>query len=112
MRAAERGEEVVQCRLVRQVQNVEAELPLHAISGEQVVEADAGIKQMTRRDPRRILVVIFRTVRRNPEQFRTVNGIVARRNRTVNRRNGAAAVHTDCGLLVWRKRESSSEVRH
>jgi len=59
VRAAERGEEVVQRGLVGQVDHREAQTPLVPVAVEQIVFADGNVKQVTRSDARRILVVVF-----------------------------------------------------
>lgn len=46
VRPAERGEEVVQGGLVRQVDDRQAQAPLIAVAVEQVVIAHAGVKQV------------------------------------------------------------------
>ena len=59
VRAAERGEEVVQRILIGQVDHSEPQTPLVPVAVEQIVFADGNVKQVTRSDARRILVVVF-----------------------------------------------------
>src|SRR3989442_7270531 len=59
MRAAERRQEVIKRNFVRQVDHCEAQAPLVAISVEQIVVPDAEIKQVTRSDAGRIVIVVF-----------------------------------------------------
>ena len=63
VRPAERGEEVIECRLVRQVDDREAQAPLEAVAPEQIVIAHAGVKQVARNNARRIVVLIKRRTR-------------------------------------------------
>ena len=67
MRATERGQEVVQRGLVRQVYDREPEAPLVTVTMEQVIIAHAGVKQMAWCHTRRIVIVIFRSWSRDFE---------------------------------------------
>jgi len=57
--AAERGQEVVQRRLVCEVDDRESQAPLVAVAMEKVIVADGNVKQMARLNSRWIVVVVF-----------------------------------------------------
>ena len=61
MRATERGQEVVQRGLVRQVDDCEPQAPLVTVTVEEIVISHACIEQVPRRDARRIVIVILRS---------------------------------------------------
>ncbi len=58
MRAAERGEEVVQRHFVRKIDDREAQAPLVAVTVEEVVSAHAGIEQISRGNA--LWIVVFK----------------------------------------------------
>src|SRR5579864_2731566 len=70
VRPAERGEEVVQRHLVRQVDDREAQTPLVTVTVEEVISAHAGIKQIPWCNPLRVVVVVFLARRRYPDKLR------------------------------------------
>ena len=72
MRAAEGGKKIVQGNFVRKVNNCQLGAPLALVAMEQVVVANGKVKQMTRRNPRRVLVVILCPRSWNAYQCRTV----------------------------------------
>lgn len=59
MRAAERGKEIVQRVLVRQIHCRQLQAHLVPLSVKQIVVSDRKIEQVPRRNPRRILVGIL-----------------------------------------------------
>ena len=63
--AAERRQEVVERFLVREVDDAEPHAHLGLVAVEQVVDAEAEIEQMARRNSRRIGHIVFRAVRRD-----------------------------------------------
>ena len=71
VRAAERGKEVVERSLVCQIDDCETQTPLVTISVEHVVIAHAGIKQVPRGNALRIVVVVFLTGSRYPDELRS-----------------------------------------
>ena len=60
MRAAEGGKKVVESILVGDIDGRHVEVNLVAISAEEVVLADGGVKQVAGCDARRVLVVVLR----------------------------------------------------
>jgi len=60
VRAAEGGKKVVQSVLVCDVDGRELETHLVLIAAEQVVMSDGNVEQASRRDTRRVLVVVLR----------------------------------------------------
>ena len=65
VRAAERGQEIVERLLVGQVDDCEPQAPLVPVTVEEVVISNGGIKQAPGSNPRRILVIILRARHRN-----------------------------------------------
>src|SRR5690349_13770638 len=59
--SAKRGEKVVEGHFVRQIDQRDSGAPTAFVAMEEIVIADGKIKQVTRSDARRILVVIFRS---------------------------------------------------
>jgi hypothetical protein len=59
VRAAEGGEKIVQRHLVRQVNRRQPQAPLVVLTAEEVVVPHAEIKKVSRRNPLRIVIVIF-----------------------------------------------------
>ena len=85
MRTAERRKEIVERFLVRQVGDRHSRAPSETIAMEQIVVAHCQVKKVPRRDPRRILVVILRALRRNADprrpsccRVRSATGRIAR----------------------------------
>src|SRR5207302_858221 len=68
VRAAERGQEVVQRGLVRQVDDCEPQAPFVAICAEEVVLPNADVEQIARFDARGVAVYVKRGTR-NVEQL-------------------------------------------
>jgi len=62
VRSAERAQEVVERFFVGQVDHRKAKAPLVTVAAEQIVMAKGEIEQVARRNPRRVLVVIFRAI--------------------------------------------------
>jgi hypothetical protein len=71
---AEGGEEVVQGRAIGDVDRGQLQTPLVSITVKQIVVTDCNIKEMARRDTRRILVVVLSPGRRYLDQGRAVLG--------------------------------------
>src|SRR5438067_13864956 len=86
MRAAEGREEVVERHFVGQIDHRESQADLVALwfEMEDVIVADAHVKQVTRSDTWRIVVVVFGTRGRYFEQ----RGAVARRRAEVGAKGG------------------------
>ena len=59
MRAAERGQEIVNSGFVGQVDDGKSQTPFVAIPVEEIVVANREIKKISRLNARRILVVVF-----------------------------------------------------
>ena len=74
VRAAERGEEVVQRFFVGQIDHREAQAPLVAVAVEEIVMADGQVEQIARRNSRRILVVVLGSVRGNVNRVAPCGG--------------------------------------
>src|SRR5579862_2703236 len=72
MRPAERRQKVVQRVVVRHVDRLKSQTPLEAVPAKQIVVAHRHIKQIPRRDARRIMVVILRAWLGNTEQRRPI----------------------------------------
>ena len=72
MRSAERGKKIVERRLVGQVDGRESQAPFVVIATEQVVVAHAQIKQVPRRDARRVVIVVCRSRSRKADARRTI----------------------------------------
>ena len=70
MRAAKGGQEVVERHLVRDVDDRKAQAPLIPVAVEKVVFAEGDVEEVARLYARRILIVIFRSRRRDLEQRR------------------------------------------
>jgi len=100
VRSAERGQEIVQRGLVRQVDDREAQAPLVVVAVEQVIIAHAGIEQVSRVDAGRIVIVVLRSRRRYLEPRRPVQRWVARNQRSAQRWENAPAEETSLHLLV------------
>ena len=65
MRATECRLKVIQRFLIRQVENREPERHLCMFSAKQIVCSSAEVEQVTRRDARRVRVVILGTISRD-----------------------------------------------
>ena len=59
VRPAEGRNEIVECVLVRHIDGSQCKTPFVTFSFEQVVVAHRYIKEVTRRDSRRIMIVVF-----------------------------------------------------
>ena len=68
VRAAEGGEEVVECVFVGDVDGGEAEAPLVAVTLEEVFLTDRGVEEATRVDALWVFVVISSVGSRNADQ--------------------------------------------
>jgi len=68
MRTAEGGQEVIECVVVRQIDNRKLRTPLVSVSLEEVVVADGKIKQTSRLDTLGIMVVVLSSWRRHLNQ--------------------------------------------
>ena len=100
VRSAERRQEVVQRGLVRQVDDCESQAPLVTVTVEEVVISHAGIEQVPRSDPRRIVIVILRSRRRYPKPRRPVLRRRTRDQWSGQRREDAPAEKPGLHLLV------------
>jgi hypothetical protein len=60
MRSAEGGEEIVKTYLVGDVDCRNTKTPLVPVSTKNVVISDGEIEQMTGRDARRVVIIVFR----------------------------------------------------
>jgi len=72
MRAAEGGKKVVQGIFVGDIDGRHVEIHLVAISAEEVVLSDGGVKQVPRRDARRVLVIVAFAGSGNVDQCRAI----------------------------------------
>src|SRR5437764_53745 len=99
---AEGGQEVIERRLVGQVNHSEAQCYARVLGAEQVVRPCAQVKEMTRCDARRIRVIVLRPVRRNPHAQRAAIRRCTGRNRRCQRGERVAAEEADLRLLVCR----------
>ena len=68
VRSAERGEKVVESNTISEIDDCYLATPSVFVSVEQVVMPDRQIKQMPRSNAGGILIIIFRTWRRNLDQ--------------------------------------------
>ena len=68
VRSTESRKEVVQSVLVRDVYGSEPKAPFALVAVEEVVIADRGVEEASRRDARRILVIILSPGRRDADQ--------------------------------------------
>lgn len=59
VRAAEGGKEVVERVFVGDVDGGKLRAPFEAFAVEEVVVADRDVEQITRRDPRRVMVIVL-----------------------------------------------------
>src|ERR1700728_23767 len=116
VRAAERGQEIVQGGLVGQVDNREAQAPLVPVAVEEVVLAHGGVEQVSRRNARWILVVILGPRRGNGNVLGTVTrrgaqiGAERRADGSCGRRQHAAAEQPCLELLIGRYSRHVDEV--
>ena len=90
MRAAERGNEIVQRLFVRQVDDREAQAPLVTVAIEQIVLAHGNVEHVPRSDALRIVVVVLRSGRRNRYILGTIvwRRAEVRAERRTDRRSG------------------------
>src|SRR5258707_1001540 len=105
VRAAEGGQEVIYRNFVGQVDDGEPQAPFEAIPVEQIVVADAGIKEITRSYARRIVVGILGPRRGDRQKGRTIQVCGTQPVRTDrSRRCGVygTAEQARLELLVWR----------
>src|SRR5690349_2735953 len=65
VRAAEGRKKVVKSNFVRYVDGGDAQAPLVAVTMKQIVLPRSNVKQIAWRDARRIVIIVFRSVRRN-----------------------------------------------
>ena len=72
MRPTERGEEVVEGRLVRDVNRCELDVRLQFLVAEDVIDSDTNVKEISSRDTRRIVVGIKRPWGRDRDTRSTV----------------------------------------
>ena len=105
VRAAERRQEIVHGHFVGQVDDGEPQTPFEAIPVEQIVVADAGIKEITRSNARRIVVGILGPRRRDRQKGRAIQVCGTQPIRTDRSRGCGvygAAEQARLELLVWR----------
>ena len=72
MCATERRDKVVERYSVRKVNDGELSAPLAFVAMEEIVVPDREIEQVTVSNPRRILVIIFSSRRRNLDKRRAI----------------------------------------
>lgn len=65
VRAAKRGQEIVERNLVGDVYGRQPEAPLVLVSAKNVVVSHCDVEQVTRRNTRWIVIIILRSRRRN-----------------------------------------------
>src|SRR6267142_332733 len=104
VRAAEGGQEVIYRNFVGQVDDGEPQAPFEAIPVEQIVVADAGIKEITRSYARRIVVGILGPRRRDRQKGRAIQ-VCGTQPIWTDRSRGCgvygAAEQARLELLVW-----------
>ncbi len=99
--AAERGKEVVDRGLVRQVDGGETQAPLVVVAVEEIVFAYAGVKQVARLNARRIVVGVVCPIRRKIQERGALRcGERATRDRVVHRSESTSTEKPDRGLLI------------
>ena len=77
-----------------------------------IVDANTEVKEMARRNPRRVRDIVRFTIRRDTEAARAAIARVASRDRIVARRRRGAAEQTDGRLLVGGQGQRGGVVRH
>ena len=75
--AAERRQKVVESNLVGQVDDREPQAPLVTVAVKQIVVTGANVEQVSRGDARRIVIVVFRSGRREADARGSVKGWIA-----------------------------------
>jgi len=113
MGPAKRGQEVVQRRFVGHVDDSEAQKDFVSVGvGQNVVHAQANVKQVSRRDARRVGIVILGPGRRNPDPGCAENRRGTTRNGRIEAGEHIAAEQADLGLLVARQSQCGRKIRH
>ncbi len=102
MRAAERGEEVVERVLVGDVDGGQVQVHLVVLLVENVVLSERDIEQVARCDAGRIVVVVFSARSRNLNKFRGVSGRVARSKAAIGNGGRNAVAGEACFELLVR----------
>jgi hypothetical protein len=74
VRAAERGEEIVNRSLIADVNGGQAETPLAAVAADKIVIADSQVEQIASSDTRRIAIVVLGSGSGNLQELRSVLG--------------------------------------
>src|SRR5450755_2893109 len=109
---AERGKEVVERIFVRNVDGCEPQAHLVLVALEYVVMPDRDIEQVSRRDARRILVVVLRVRRRHLQQTRPELRYWARVRQSLRRsRPQRSAEQPRLEFLIGAER-NSERIRH
>ena len=102
MRAAKRRKKVIESNLIEDVSAGESQSKFLVLCSQQVVRPNTEIEKMTRRNTRRISVVILSTVGGNTYTQSPTMRVSASENRRCRRGEGAAAEQPDLRLLVRR----------
>ena len=98
--------------MIRQIDNRQFCGHAHALRVEQIIGTDTQIKQMTRRNPRRVVVVISGTWRRNPQTGRAETGLVTRCDRVSDGGSLAATEESNGSLLSGGQCERRLKIRY
>src|SRR6266404_5636453 len=102
MRAAKRRKKVIERNLIEDVSAGESQSKFLVLCSQQVICPDTEIEKMTRRNSRRVSVVILSTVGGNAYTQSPTIRVSASENRGCRRCEGAAAEQPDLRLLVRR----------
>ena len=65
MGSAKRRFKIVEGDLIRKVQQTDPRRQFDLVGSQYIITAETDVKQVTRRDPRRVSVVVFRAIGRN-----------------------------------------------
>lgn len=77
MRSAERRQKVVESNIIGQVDDREPQAPLIMVAVKQIVVTGANVEQVSRRDSRGIVIVVFRSGRRKANTCGSIQGRIA-----------------------------------
>lgn len=112
MRAAESRIEIIERDFVGYIDKTQTRRQFYFFRSQNIVRAETQIEQMTRRDARRIRVVVFHACRRNADARRAEIRRGAASERIGQSRKLIAAEQTDLLLFVSRKSQRRRKIRH
>src|SRR5262245_3842234 len=110
--AAESREEIIESVFVGQVYRRQTKGYAVVVGAQEVIGSDAQIEKVSRRDARRVVIVISRSLRRNPHAQRAAIRISASAQPSRRRGESSAAKQADLRLLVRRQPERGRKIRH